>query len=76
MTALVARRIVPVVKADSDLSAGVTIGLLVGSAGTANLQDASGVNRTGVPLQVGYNPLSVKQVRLGGTADNIWALYD
>jgi hypothetical protein len=53
----------------------VTDGLLVGTAGTANLMDEYGNTVTGVPLQAGYNPLRVKQVRTGGTADDIWALY-
>jgi hypothetical protein len=63
-----------VTKANENLER-VTKALLVGSAGTANLMDASGQIRTDVPLIQGYNPLRVKQVRTGGTADNIWALY-
>lgn len=70
-----ARHFVKVTKADTDLADGICHGLLVGTAGTANLQDASGTNRTDVPLQVGYNPIECKQVRTGGTADDIWALY-
>jgi hypothetical protein len=65
----------PVTKADADLTNGICRALLVGTAGTANLMDADGNIRTDVPLQVGYNQLSVKQVRTGGVADNIWALY-
>lgn len=64
-----------VTKADAALTNGICRGLLVGTAGTANLMDAAGNVRTDVPLQVGYNALSVSQVRTGGTADNIWALY-
>ena len=60
---------------DTDLASGLTRGLLVGIAGTANLVDGSGAIRTNVPLQVGYNPVRVSRVRLGGTADDIWALY-
>jgi len=70
-----ADRFVPVTKADSDLSDGTCRGLLVGTAGTANLMDAMGNTRTNVPLQQGYNPLACKQVRTGGTASDIWALY-
>lgn len=66
---------VPVTKADSDLAGGLTRGLLVGTAGTANLMQLDGIIRTDVPLQQGYNPLAVRQVRTGGTADNIWALH-
>lgn len=46
-----------------------------GTAGTANLVDAGGRLLTDYPLQQGYNPISVRQVRTGGTADDIWALY-
>jgi len=70
-----ADKFVPVTKADSDLPDGTCRALLVGTAGTANLQDADGTNRANVPLQAGYNPLACKQVRSGGTAADIWALY-
>jgi hypothetical protein len=66
---------VPVTKADSDLPSGVCRTLLVGVAGTAKLMELDGTVRNNVPLQAGYNPLVVKQVMLGGTADNIWAVY-
>ncbi len=63
-----------VTKADTDMANGKCRGLLVGTAGTANLMETDGTVRTNVPLQAGYNPLVVRQVRTGGTADNIWAL--
>jgi len=63
------------VKDDDAPLEGTTIALLVGVGGTANLMDESGEIKTDVPLQQGYNPLRVKQVRLGGTADDIWELY-
>jgi hypothetical protein len=66
---------VPVTKADANLPDGACRGLLVGTAGTANLQGRDGVTRANVPLQAGYNPLVVLQVRTGGTAADIWALY-
>jgi hypothetical protein len=66
---------VPVTKADSDLEQGPCRSLNVGTAGTANLMDLTGEIRTDYPLQAGYNPIEVKQVRTGGTADDIWALY-
>lgn len=66
---------VPVTKADTDLPGGICQGLLVGSAGTANLMQADGTTRTNVPLIAGYNPLRCKQVRTGGTATDITALY-
>lgn len=71
-----ARHYVPVTKDDGDdLPDGPCRGLLVGTAGTANLTDLDGIERDLVPLQAGYNPLIVARVRLGGDADNIWALY-
>lgn len=65
----------PVTKADANLPDGVARGLLVGTAGTANLMEEDGTVRTAVPLIQGYNPVVVKQVMLGGTASDIWALY-
>ncbi len=70
-----ADKFVPVTKADADLAGGPCRALLVGTAGTANLQEIDGTTRTNVPLQQGYNPLGCKQVRTGGTAADIWALY-
>jgi hypothetical protein len=71
-----ADRFVPVTKADAALPDGTCRGLLVGTAGTANLMEQDGVTiRTNVPLQQGYNPLVCEQVRTGGTAADIWALY-
>jgi hypothetical protein len=71
-----ASRLVPITpNNDSDLPEGVCRALLVGTAGTAVLIDASGVERTGVPLQQGYNPIGAQRVKTGGTAANLWALY-
>jgi len=70
-----AGKIRAVTKANSDLPDGPCRALLVGTAGTANLMDASGEVLANVPLQVGYNPIQVLQVRTSGTADDIWALY-
>jgi hypothetical protein len=65
-----------VTKSDTaDLPDGACRALLVGTAGTATLVDADGNTAVSVPLQVGYNPLSVVRIKAGGTADNIWALY-
>jgi hypothetical protein len=60
---------------DADLPDGVCRAVLVGVAGTANIIDASGAERTGVPLQQGFNPIGVARVKTGGTAANLWALY-
>lgn len=46
--------------------------LLVGTAGTATLVRADGVEVANVPLVAGYNPLVVKQVKALGTAANIF----
>ena len=65
----------PVTKSDDDPLPSPAKWLLVGTAGTANLIDLGGTLRENVPLQEGYNPIGCKQVKLGGTAANIWALY-
>ncbi|WP_298618646.1 hypothetical protein [uncultured Zoogloea sp.] len=67
---------VPVTKADAALPGGPCRALLVGTAGTANLRQVDGTDRANVPLQQGFNPLAASQVRLGGTASDIWAIYD
>lgn len=65
----------PVTKANADLPDGVCRGITVGTAGTLNFVDGSGEEHTGYPAQQGYNPIVCQQIRTGGTADNIWALY-
>lgn len=64
-----------VTKANSDLPDGVCRALFCGTAGTVNLMDATGEILADFPLQVGVNPIQVKQVRTPGTASDIWALY-
>lgn len=51
--------------------------LLVGTAGAATVTCADGSTvATLIPLQAGYNPISVMNVSATGlTAANIWALY-
>jgi hypothetical protein len=70
-----AERIVAVTPADTDMATGPCRALLVGVAGLANLMDFDGNTITGVPLQAGYNPISVRQVRTGTVASQIFALY-
>ena len=65
----------PVTKADADLPNGKCRALACGTAGTVNLMDGDGDITTAFPLQVGYNPIMPRQVRTGGTALDIWALY-
>lgn len=67
--------VIPVTKADADLPNSTCRALLVGTAGTANIKTHSGEIRTNVPLQQGENHIMCLQVRTGGTADNIWAMY-
>lgn len=68
-------RIYAVTKADSDLPNGECRALWVGTAGTANLMDASGQILTSFPLKEGLNAVKVLQVRTSGTATDIWAMY-
>jgi hypothetical protein len=74
-----ATKIVPITLHDTNLFDACR-GLLVGTAGTANITEmgadgGAGTERTNVPLQVGYNPISVIRIKTGGTASDIWALY-
>jgi hypothetical protein len=54
---------------------GIARGLWVGTAGTANLVFFDDSEAANFPLVAGPNPIEVKQVKLGGTASNIWAGY-
>jgi hypothetical protein len=70
--------VIPVTKADADLPEGSCKAILVGQAGTLNIQTVgrgSPEIRTSVPLAAGIYPFQCKQIRTGGTADNIWAIY-
>ncbi len=66
---------VPVTKADAALPNGLCLSLVCGSGGTVNLMDEGGQIRTNFPLQTGYNPIRALQVRTGGTATDIWAMF-
>lgn len=53
-------------------------GVLCNAAGTATIVDASGATRTAVPLQAGYNPISIQRVNstsLAAELTSLWALY-
>ncbi len=67
-----ARKYFPLTKVDADIEGGTVRGLLVATAGTANLTEDDGTERNGVPLVQGWNPMYVKRVRPGGSADGIW----
>jgi hypothetical protein len=70
-----ALKFVLVTPSTSPLPGGPCRFLLVGTAGTANLIDYEGTTRNNVPLQAGYNILSVSHVLTGGTASDVWACY-
>lgn len=72
----VAGKLRKVTKADAALPDGPCYALLCGTAGTCNITDRSDALCTNIPLQAGYNPITAKEVRTGGTADDIWALYE
>lgn len=48
--------------------------LLCGSGGTFTGKDAMGNTLTDLPLQTGYNPISIS-VWSAGAATDVWALY-
>jgi hypothetical protein len=64
-----------VTKADAALPNGDCRSILVGTAGTLNIMDLSGTIVADIPVQEGYNPIGARQIRLGGTATNIFAIY-
>lgn len=71
-----ARQLLSVTKSDTaDIAPSACRALLVGTAGTATLIDWTGATLANVPLQQGYNPIMVRRIKTGGTADNIWALF-
>ena len=71
-----ARSLIRIIKSDTtDIATSACRALLVGTAGSATLIDAAGTEQANVPLQQGYNPIMVRRVKTGGSADNIWAIY-
>ena len=70
-----AAKIVPMTANDStDLPEGTCRALLVGTAGAADIIDASGTARSAVPLQQGFNPIGIQRIKSTNlTAANIWA---
>lgn len=49
--------------------------LLVGSGGLLNIFDATSVAGVDVPFPTGMTDLSIQEIRSGGTAADIWAVY-
>ncbi len=49
--------------------------LIIGVAGLLNLFDCASMDARGVPFQAGYTDLGIQEIRSGGTASNIWAVY-
>ena len=66
--------LVKLTKAD-DTDIVIPRGLWVGSEGSANLVDERGNVLADFPLCKGYNPIRIKQLETGGTADDIWGMY-
>lgn len=67
-------RLVQLTKAD-DTDIDIPRGLWVGTAGSANLVDEHGNVLSDFPLKEGYNPVRIRQLETGGTADDIWGMY-
>jgi hypothetical protein len=68
--------VVAITKANAPLPGGRPIAILCGTPGTLNITNADGTTAAAVPCQAGYNPLSPAQVNTGGTAADLWALYE
>ena len=66
---------VKVTKADADLPDGPCRALYIGTAGTLNFMEVDGTIRTDFPAKEGYLVGAFRQVRTGGDADDIWAVY-
>ena len=61
------------VGSDTDLTSNCR-GLLVGTAGSLNVTMANGQERDGVPFIQGITPGNFRELRTGGTAQNIWEI--
>jgi hypothetical protein len=70
-----ARRVREVTPADANLPEGKCRALWIGTSGTLNFMDESNTIIEGFPAKAGIVPIVCVQVRTGGTASNIWALY-
>jgi len=61
---------------NNDLPGGRCLAIKCDSAGTVNFVDATDTLVSPYTLEVGYHNISVKRVKLGGTATGLWALYE
>ena len=68
--------VVAITKANANLPGGRPIAILCGTAGTLNITNIDNTTATAIPCQAGYNPISPLQVNTGGTATDLWALYE
>lgn len=69
-----ARDVVPVVSA-GNFAEGLSSGLLLSASASVDIVTASGVTRSGVPLQAGYNPVFVRGLAAMPAGVTIFALY-
>jgi len=69
------RAAIKITKANTPLTNGPCRGFWVGTAGTLNAVDFQGNTLTNFPAKEGLNPISLRQISTGGTADDIWVLY-
>ena len=49
-------------------------GIWSGTAGTINFVGEDGEMATGFPIFPGYNPITVKRLLTGGTANDLWSI--
>ncbi len=66
---------VPVTPGASALADGPCRAICATVAGTVNLTNKAGVQRDGVPVNVGVNPYVATHIRAGGTATGLFAGY-
>ena len=67
--------VIKITKSANEFVGGPCRALWIGTAGTINITPLSGTDRDDFPAQVGLLPVQCIKVRLGGDADDIWAIY-
>ena len=68
-------KVVAVTPGASLLADGECRAILATVAGTVNITTRAGVDRDGVPINVGVNPIAAIKIRAGGTATGLFAGY-